>query len=30
LGILDAFGLDRLFGADPDPLVGVDEVLITP
>ena len=30
LEILEAFGLDRLFGAGPDPLVGVDEVLITP
>jgi hypothetical protein len=30
LEILQAFGLDRLFGAGPDPLVGVDEVLIKP
>lgn len=30
LAILEAFGLDRLFSAGPDPLVGVDEVLVKP
>lgn len=30
LEILEAFGLDRLYGAGADPLVGPDEVLIKP
>ena len=30
LEILEAFGLDRLFGAGPDPLVDADEVLVRP
>ena len=30
LEILEAFGLDRLFGAGPDPLVAADEVLVRP
>ena len=30
LEILEAFGLDRLFGAGSDPLIGADEVLVGP
>ncbi len=30
LDVLEGFGLHRLFGAGPDPLVGADQVLVTP